>query len=208
MLTTQTESARQLVLGLSHRSLSKASTAAATASLAAVATPLTQDALITHSNAQQLTSQLWARTLPDGYLAMTPLQEIANAFTMLIPAACAVQTVGMAPGMGCHLVAAAILLHFPFSVAYHVACAAQPAKHPVVGNNWCKGDLIAIHLAGASMSLATSGARLSRAVQVRTTCVTSEWLTHCLLPPCSCTYLAAPVTFTRLSALAGTQPGL
>jgi hypothetical protein len=106
---------------------------------------------------------LWRpRLLADGCLAMSPMQELANAFTMLIPLAVALSTSALPAGVGAHVIAAAIVFHFPFSFLYHLACAGAPERHPVVGNAWCKGDLIAIHIAGATMALGTSGVRRAR----------------------------------------------
>jgi hypothetical protein len=107
-------------------------------------------------------AKVWTpRVLPDGTFAMSPAQEVANALTMLIPFAAALQACQLPVGAGAHIVSAAILLHFPFSFVYHLNCARFTERHPVVGNAWCKGDLIAIHLAGGVMSLGTSGVELS-----------------------------------------------
>ncbi|KAG8462654.1 hypothetical protein KFE25_004630 [Diacronema lutheri] len=97
------------------------------------------------------------RILADGSLAMSPAQEIFNALTMLVPLRAAMRAASSAPGDGGDVVAAAIILHFPFSFCYHLACALRPAAHPVLGNGWCKGDLVMIHFAGACMALGTSG---------------------------------------------------
>lgn len=76
---------------------------------------------------------------------------------MLVPLAAALRASSAEPGDGGDIVAAAIIIHFPFSFCYHLACALWPDTHPVQGNALCKGDLVMIHCAGAYMALGTSG---------------------------------------------------
>mmetsp|Transcript_107013 Transcript_107013/g.333557 ORF Transcript_107013/g.333557 Transcript_107013/m.333557 type:complete len:253 (-) Transcript_107013:36-794(-) len=90
---------------------------------------------------------------------MTPVQEVANALTMLPVAVLALQAV-LEPGAsaGVRLVAASVLVHNPFSVAYHTSCAVNYGKlHPCENNPFLKWDISFIHVGGAILSLATSG---------------------------------------------------
>jgi len=109
------------------------------------------------ARARAVAPLLQPRLLPCGTLAMAPAQELINALTMLIPLATALGAAALPMGTGAHIIAAAIVLHFPFSFAYHISCALKPGSHPVVDNRYWKGDAVAIHLAGASMALGTSG---------------------------------------------------
>lgn len=84
-------------------------------------------------------------------------QEVLNALTMLLPLGVALRAGSTQPGDGGDLVAAGIIIHFPFSFFYHFACALRPESHPVDGNRLCKGDLVMIHCAGAIMTFGTSG---------------------------------------------------
>jgi len=117
------------------------------------------DALLTPA-VKQVLPHLRARQLEDGFIVMTPAQELANAFTMLLPLAYALDTAIQPGPTGAHVVAAAVIVHFPFSFFYHLSCALHPDRHPVLNNMWCKLDLMFIHVAGACMSLGTSGSLL------------------------------------------------
>lgn len=87
---------------------------------------------------------------------MTPLQEMLNAGTMTLPLALALPAADeLRTHVGKRIVAAGIVMHFPFSFAYHVTCATtadDQTKHVLR-----RMDLMAILASGALFSLATSG---------------------------------------------------
>jgi len=92
---------------------------------------------------------------------MSPFQEVLNALTML-PTACmswhAIFHSDCGPGV--ELIAFGILVHFPFSFGYHVACAIlHGRRHPVEGNIALRLDLVFIHVAATFMAYGTSGSR-------------------------------------------------
>merc|ERR1719343_1588288 len=92
---------------------------------------------------------------------MSPMQEVFNALTMLPTALVSVYVLLASRDGGFNVgdlvIAAAILLHLPFSMIYHVHCAAHHGLvDPVENNRFLKLDLIFIHIAGAIMSFATS----------------------------------------------------
>jgi len=109
---------------------------------------------------------------------MSPAQEVANALTMLLPLAYALDALRAVPTpSGAHVVAASIAVHFPFSFVYHLWCAANPRAHPVVGNVFCKLDLVFIHVAGAFMAYGTSGSPswLAANLAFNLTCAYRTW---------------------------------
>lgn len=92
---------------------------------------------------------------------MNTVQEVFNALTMLPTAFIALHILlvgdeGTTLGDG--VLALAILVHFPFSVLYHLHCALYNGHvDPVENNLFLKLDLIFIHVAGSLFSYATSG---------------------------------------------------
>lgn len=92
---------------------------------------------------------------------MTPLQEVLNAISMLPIALMSLQILFWSdsePTVSESLFATSILIHCPFSVFYHLCCAAFHGRvDPVKGNIALRFDLIFIHVSGAIVSLATSG---------------------------------------------------
>mmetsp|Transcript_133416 Transcript_133416/g.371970 ORF Transcript_133416/g.371970 Transcript_133416/m.371970 type:complete len:252 (+) Transcript_133416:53-808(+) len=99
---------------------------------------------------------------------MSPLQEVANAVSMLPIAVQALWAI-LAPGLttGSLLVAVAVLVHNPFSVLYHATCAMYYKQiHPIENNLFLKLDLSFIHIAGMILSLATSGSAMYFAASV------------------------------------------
>jgi len=93
---------------------------------------------------------------------MSPTQELLNAVTML-PTACMSLHMLLfdSASYGDAVLAAAILMHFPFSFVYHTHCAMRHGSvHPVENNVFLKLDLAFIHISGSFIALATSGSVL------------------------------------------------
>jgi len=101
---------------------------------------------------------------------MSPLQETANAFSMLVPlsASCWYRYVLHAapfPSDFASLLAppdlliATTALHLPFSFIYHLRCALNyyPNQHLRIHNNWRRLDHTFIHVCCAAFSYALSG---------------------------------------------------